>query len=67
MDKRRIFNLQRQRRKGHVRRLIRGTTERPRLSVFRSGRHISAQIIDDEAGRTLAAASTQQKEINDGL
>jgi large subunit ribosomal protein L18 len=39
-------------------RLSRKSTERPRLSVFRSGRHIHAQIIDDREGRTLAAASS---------
>ena len=63
MDKRKRLNKQRARRRGHVRRTIRGTSDRPRLSVFRSGKHISAQIIDDEVGRTLAAASTQQKEL----
>ena len=40
---------------------------RPRLSVFRSGRHIYAQVIDDAQGRTLAAASTLEKELRDGL
>ncbi len=46
-----------------VRRKIHGTPERPRLSVFRSLMHIHAQIIDDEAGRTLVAASTIDKEL----
>jgi large subunit ribosomal protein L18 len=40
---------------------------RPRLSVFRSGKHIYAQIIDDAAGRTLAAASTLDKELREAL
>ena len=50
-------NKQRLRRRRRVRAKIRGTAERPRVSVFRSNRGISAQLIDDQAGRTLAAAS----------
>jgi len=46
------------RRHARVRKHIAGSSERPRLAVFRSARHISAQVIDDRAGRTLAAAST---------
>jgi len=46
------------RRHARVRKQIVGTTGRPRLAVFRSSRHISAQVIDDTTGRTLAAAST---------
>jgi large subunit ribosomal protein L18 len=53
------------RRKRHVRRKISGTPERPRLSVFRSNRHIYAQIIDDIAGVTLVATSTQSKALRD--
>jgi len=52
---------QRQRRKHHVRNKIVGTAERPRLSVFRSSKHIYAQLIDDLTGRTLASASTKVK------
>ncbi len=44
-------------RKQRVRRKVHGTAERPRLAVFRSNRYISAQIIDDDAARTLAAAN----------
>ncbi|MBI4367293.1 MAG: 50S ribosomal protein L18, partial [Deltaproteobacteria bacterium] len=52
----------RARRKLRVRNRVNGTTARPRLSVFRSLQHISAQLIDDTEGRTLAAASTAEAE-----
>lgn len=54
-------------RKTRVRKKIRGTTERPRLNVFRSARHIYAQIIDDSTGVTLVSASTVLKEVADPL
>lgn len=46
-----------------VRKRVGGTTERPRLAVFRSNMHIYAQIIDDTASRTLASASTVDKQL----
>lgn len=55
------------RRKRHVRRKLHGTAERPRISVFRSAAHIYAQIIDDEAGRTLCQASTVDKDLRSDL
>lgn len=54
-------------RKVRVRKKIRGTSERPRLNVFKSARHIYAQLIDDTAGATLVAASTEIDEISSGL
>jgi large subunit ribosomal protein L18 len=48
----------RKRRHARVRGKVSGTPDRPRLAVFRSNRHIVAQVIDDVAGRTIAAAST---------
>ncbi|MBQ4443321.1 MAG: 50S ribosomal protein L18 [Clostridia bacterium] len=56
-------NAERVKRHKRIRNRIFGTPERPRLCVFRSDKHIYAQIIDDVAGKTLAAASTVEKEI----
>jgi large subunit ribosomal protein L18 len=53
----------RQRRKKRVRRRVFGTAQRPRLTVFRSLKNIYAQLVDDEAGKTLAEASTLSKEL----
>ena len=50
-------------RHARVRKKISGTTERPRLCVYRSNAHIYAQIIDDEKGMTLVAASTVEKDL----
>ena len=54
-------------RKSRIRKSLSGTTARPRLSVFRSARHIYAQIIDDLTGVTLVAAGTLSPEIKDKL
>ncbi len=59
--------LARKRRHQRVRRKISGTAERPRLNVFRSLQHIYAQIIDDEQGHTLVAASTLDPDLGDEL
>jgi len=55
------------RRKYHVRKNVSGTPERPRLSVFRSNRHIYVQIIDDTGGATLVSAGTRARELRDQL
>ena len=51
------------RRQERVRRRLRGSDARPRLSVFRSGRHIYAQVISDDQGKTIVAASTLSPEL----
>jgi large subunit ribosomal protein L18 len=56
----------RSRRHHRVRKKVAGTTARPRLAVFRSNKHIVAQVIDDSTGRTLAAASTVEKDLRSG-
>lgn len=56
-------NKARLKRHGRVRNKIAGTAERPRLNVFRSAKHISAQLIDDINGVTLAAASSLEKDF----
>ncbi len=53
---------QKNRRRAKIRRKITGTMERPRLSVYRSNIHIYAQLIDDQTGRTLAAADSREVE-----
>ena len=56
-------SIRRQKIKFRVRSKISGTTQKPRLSVFRSNSDIYAQLIDDETGKTLAAASSREKDI----
>jgi large subunit ribosomal protein L18 len=58
-----------QRRKRHlrIRRKVEGSPERPRLSVYRSSRHISAQVINDWEGVTLVSASTLEDDVVEGL
>jgi len=52
-------------RKKRIRKKLSGTSERPRLTVFRSARHIYAQVIDDTRGETLASVSSLEKDIKD--
>jgi large subunit ribosomal protein L18 len=53
----------RERRKKRIRKKMEGTTARPRLSVFRSAKHMYAQVIDDSTAKTLAAASTLSEKV----
>jgi large subunit ribosomal protein L18 len=66
MQKEKIIKA-RQRRNWRSRRKIFGTPDRPRLVVFRSGRHIYAQVIDDLAGVTLASSDTRAKALRDSV
>jgi large subunit ribosomal protein L18 len=67
------FNVQEQiqerrlRRQRRVRKRLTGTAERPRLAVFRSSKHIYAQVIDDSQGKTLVAAGTAEKDLKSQL
>lgn len=63
MDQQKIKHARQLRRRNHVRRKVRGSTERPRLTVYRSGKHISVQIVDDINGVTLASASSHMKDL----
>ena len=63
MDKNKKKRLARERRHRRVRVRVMGTQERPRLNIFRSMRHIYAQVIDDRAGHTLTSASTIEPEV----
>jgi large subunit ribosomal protein L18 len=60
-----IKTITRRKRQVRVRKKVRGSTVRPRLSVFKSARHIYAQIIDDSNGSTLVAASTLSESAQD--
>jgi large subunit ribosomal protein L18 len=62
-----LVQTRRLRRQRHVRKRLFGTLERPRLAVFRSSKHIYAQVINDQAGTTLASASTLDPEIKPQL
>ncbi len=59
--------LARSKRKKRVRSRVIGTSERPRLNVFRSLKHIYAQAIEDSTGKTLVSASTRSSELKEGL
>jgi len=59
--------LARERRRKHVRRTVHGKPDRPRLNIFRSEKHIYAQVIDDRKGHTIATASSLDPKLKDKL
>ncbi|MFM8578287.1 MAG: 50S ribosomal protein L18 [Planctomycetaceae bacterium] len=65
MDHARAILRQRTRRRFRVRRKLKGTAERPRLSVFRTHKHIYAQVIDDTTGKTIASASSVDSQLRE--
>jgi large subunit ribosomal protein L18 len=67
MDRQKVKRRRQLRRRHHVRKSIVGTAERPRLTVFRSSKHIYAQLVDDLSGATLAAASSNAGDLRDNL
>ncbi len=67
MDKIKETALRRLRRSRHVRNKLRGSADYPRLSVCRSLKHFSCQLIDDINGKTLASASTRDKSVRDSI
>jgi large subunit ribosomal protein L18 len=67
MNHEKAIQRQRRRRGFRVRKRTRGSEIRPRLTVFRSHKHVYAQVIDDANGRTLVAASTVDKDLRSGV
>ena len=67
MKQSKVINVRRWRRKNRVRKKLRGTTDCPRLSVFRSNKHVYCQLIDDSQGKTLASASSRDKDLRGGV
>ncbi len=67
MRRQKIVNKQRWRRTNRIRKKVHGDAERPRLSIRRSNKHLYCQLIDDEAGKTVASASTRDKNLADQI
>lgn len=66
MQASRLKTIRRSRRKAGIRKRLYGTTDQPRLSVFRSSKHVYAQVIDDSTGTTLASASSVAAKLSNG-
>jgi large subunit ribosomal protein L18 len=67
VNKQRAINIQRERRKYRARRKLQGTSERPRLTVFRSHKNVSCQLVDDMTRKTLVSASTVEADVRSAL
>ncbi|MCS7468674.1 MULTISPECIES: 50S ribosomal protein L18 [Pirellulaceae] len=67
MDKNKKLGQRRVRRRNHVRNVLRGSADRPRLCVQRTLKHFSVQLVDDSTGRTLASASTRDKDLRESV
>ncbi|MFO0958478.1 MAG: 50S ribosomal protein L18 [Isosphaeraceae bacterium] len=67
MSQQEIIQARRERRQLRVRKRLQGSAERPRLAIFRSSKHIYAQVIDDALGKTLAQANTLDKDVQGQL
>jgi large subunit ribosomal protein L18 len=67
MRHQKLNNARRLRRQQRVRNVLRGSAERPRLSVCRSNKHVYCQVIDDDSGKTLASASTRDKSLREQI
>lgn len=63
MNQQKLKTVRRERRKTRVRKRVSGTSDRPRMSVFRSLNHIYVQVIDDDSGLTLCSASSMSKDL----
>jgi len=63
VNQRKLVQVRRERRQRHVRKKLVGSVERPRLCIFRSSKHIYAQIVDDAKGHTLVSASTMDPDV----
>lgn len=67
MRHQKLNNARRWRRTNRVRRKIRGTADQPRLSVCRTNKHVYCQLIDDDSGKTIAAAGTTDKSLREKI
>jgi large subunit ribosomal protein L18 len=67
MDKNKVNQKKRLRRRNHVRNRLRGSAEQPRLCVHRSLKHFSCQVVDDLSGKTLVSASTRDQGVRSGV